>query len=154
MQTVATAQFFQPRWMLLKDFPEVIQIEQESFEFAWTKEDFLNCLRNRNVVGYIVGDTAGRIVGYMMYELLKSEVHILNFAVAPWFRRLGAGQSMIQKLISKLPQQRRDTITLEVRESNLDAQLFFKSCGFRSYGISHEHYKTNGEDAYQFVYEL
>ena len=29
------------RWMIRRDMPEVLQTEQESFEFAWTEEDFL-----------------------------------------------------------------------------------------------------------------
>ena len=27
------------RWMIRRDMPEVLQTEQESFEFAWTEED-------------------------------------------------------------------------------------------------------------------
>ena len=33
------------RWMIRRDMPEVLQTEQESFEYAWTEEDFLRCLR-------------------------------------------------------------------------------------------------------------
>ena len=34
------------RWMIRRDMPEVLQTEQESFEYAWTEEDFLRCLRS------------------------------------------------------------------------------------------------------------
>ena len=36
------------RWMIRRDMPEVLHTEQQSFEFAWTEEDFLRCLRQRN----------------------------------------------------------------------------------------------------------
>ena len=29
------------RWMIRRDMPEVLHTEQESFEFAWSEEDFL-----------------------------------------------------------------------------------------------------------------
>ncbi len=34
------------RWMIRRDMPEVLQTEQESFEYPWTEEDFLRCLRS------------------------------------------------------------------------------------------------------------
>ena len=36
------------RWMIRRDMAEVLQTEQASFDFAWTEEDFLRCLRQRN----------------------------------------------------------------------------------------------------------
>ena len=29
------------RWMIRRDMPEVLQIEQERFDYSWTEEDFL-----------------------------------------------------------------------------------------------------------------
>ena len=37
---------------------------------------------------------------------------------------------MMSKLMGKLSQQRRSRLLLEVRETNLDAQLFFRAFGF------------------------
>ena len=56
----------------------------------------------------------------------------LNFAVHEDFRRRGVGGQMIGKLIGKLSHQRRSRIMLEVRETNLPAQLFFRTLGFRA----------------------
>jgi ribosomal-protein-alanine N-acetyltransferase len=41
----------QIRWMIRRDMPEVLEIERQSFEFSWTEEDFLCCLRQRNCIG-------------------------------------------------------------------------------------------------------
>ncbi|MGH7129283.1 MAG: GNAT family N-acetyltransferase, partial [Planctomycetaceae bacterium] len=105
--------------------PEVLDIERHSFEHAWTEEDFLSCLRQRNCIG-MVAEHNHEIVGFMIYELHKSRLRILNFAVAPQLRRRGVGMQMVQRLVDKLSQQRRSEIVLEVRETNLDAQLFFQ----------------------------
>ena len=61
------------RWMIRRDMPEVLQAEQQSFEYAWTEDDFLRCLRQRNCIG-MVAEHQDRIVGFMIYEL-RSEEH-------------------------------------------------------------------------------
>ncbi len=145
----------QIRWMIRRDMPEVLEIEQQSFEFAWCEEDFLCCLRQRNCIG-MVAEHQERIVGFMIYELLKSQLHVLNFATAPWSRRQGVGTQMIDKLINKLAQQRRTELRLEVREGNLPAQLFFHSQKFTATNVLRNYYEDTAEDAYvmRFLLDL
>jgi ribosomal-protein-alanine N-acetyltransferase len=141
------------RWMIRRDMPEVLQTEQESFEYAWTEEDFLRCLRQRNCIG-MVAEQGERVVGFMIYELHKNRLHILNFAVHPAYRRHGVGMQMVAKLISKLSSHRRTRITLEVRETNLAAQLFFRSQGFKAVRVLRSFYEDSGEDAFLMQYRL
>src|SRR5438105_12742357 len=88
------------RWMIRRDMPEVLHTEQQSFEFPWTEEDFLRCLRQRNCIG-MVAEQGEKVVGFMIYELHKAKLHILNFAVHPNWRRSNGGAQMDAKLISK-----------------------------------------------------
>jgi ribosomal-protein-alanine N-acetyltransferase len=141
------------RWMIRRDMPEVLQTEQESFEFAWTEEDFLRCLRQRNCIG-MVAEQGEKVVGFMIYELHKSKLHILNFAVQPAQRRVGIGTQMVAKLISKLSSHRRTRITLEVRETNLPAQLFFQRQGFKAVRVLRTYYEDTGEDAFLMQYRI
>lgn len=141
------------RWMIRRDMPEVLQTEQDSFEYAWTEEDFLRCLRQRNCIG-MVAEQGERVVGFMIYELHKQKLHILNFAVHPRHRRDGVGAQMVAKLIGKLSSHRRTRITLEVRESNLPAQLFFRAQGFKGVRVLRAFYEDSGEDAYLMQYRL
>jgi [ribosomal protein S18]-alanine N-acetyltransferase len=143
----------QIRWMIRRDMPDVLRIERESFEFHWTEEDFLACLRQRNCIG-MVAEHDNRVVGFMIYELHKTSLHILNFAVAPGWRRHSVGAQMIDKLINKLSQQRRQQISLEVRETNLTAQLFYQSQGFRAVKVLRNHYSDSTEDAYVMAYRI
>lgn len=143
----------QIRWLIRRDMPEVLRIEQSSFEFSWTEEDFLCCLRQRNCIG-MVAERDHQIVGFMIYELHKSRLNILNFAVAPEHRKQGIGTQMILRLIDKLSQQRRKEILFEVRERNLDAQLFFRSQGFRAVRVLRAHYDDTAEDAYIMQFRL
>ena len=141
------------RWMIRRDMPEVLQTEQQSFEYAWTEEDFLRCLRQRNCIG-MVAEQGEKVVGFMIYELHKAKLHILNFAVHPVFRRGGVGSQMVSKLISKLSSHRRTRITLEVRETNLAAQLFFRSQRFKAVKVMRSFYEDSGEDAFLMQYRI
>ena len=124
------------RWMIRRDMMEVLDIETQSFEFPWSEDDFIRCLRQRNCIG-MVAEHDERVAGFMIYELHRNRLHILNFAVATEFRRRGVGQQMVEKLIGKLSSQRRSRILLEVRETNLDAQLFFRDLRFpRHLGVA------------------
>ena len=141
------------RWMIRRDMPEVLAIESDSFEFPWCENDFLRCLRQRNCIG-MVAERNNEVVGFMIYELHKSRLHILNFAVSARYRRVGVGTQMIAKLLGKLSTDRRNRILLEVRETNLAAQLFFRATGFRAVSVLRQFYEDTPEDAYlmQFRY--
>jgi ribosomal-protein-alanine N-acetyltransferase len=139
------------RWMIRRDMPEVMAIERESFEFPWTENDFILSLRNRNCIGMVV-EREERVVGFMIYELHTSRLHLLSLAVAANCRRQGIGRAMVEKLLCKLSQQRRTSLHLEVRESNLAAQVFFRAHGLRATNIVHDFYDDTPEDAYRMVY--
>jgi ribosomal-protein-alanine N-acetyltransferase len=141
------------RWMIRRDMPEVLAAEQQSFEYAWTEDDFLRCLRQRNCIG-MVAEHNDRIVGFMIYELHKNRLHVLNFAVAPAYRRTGVGAQMVAKLIGKLSSHRRSKITLAVRERNLAAQLFFRAQDFKATKVLRNYYEDSGEDAFQMEFRV
>ena len=139
------------RWMIRRDMPEVLAIENESFEFPWSEEDFVRCLRQRNCIG-MVADCEDQVAGFMIYELHKTRLHVLHFAVGEDFRRRGIGRQMMSKLTGKLSQQRRSRLLLEVRETNLAAQLFFRAIGFRAVSVLRGYYEDTPEDAYVMQY--
>ena len=41
------------RWMIRRDMVDVLDIESAAFEFPWSEEDFIRCLRQRNCIGMI-----------------------------------------------------------------------------------------------------
>jgi ribosomal-protein-alanine N-acetyltransferase len=147
------------RWCIRRDMPEVLDIERGCFEFPWYEEDFIKCLRQRNCIGMVAEGPqtcAGTppILGFMVYELHKTRIHVLNFAVSPECRHQGIGRQMVDKLLGKLSEKGRRAITLEVRETNLPAQLFFKEHGFRAVNVLRSFYEDSPEDAYQMRYSL
>src|SRR3954451_25147568 len=141
------------RWMIRRDMPEVLAIEHASSEFPWCEEEFLRVLRQRNCIG-MVAECGERVVGFMIYELHKAKLHVLNFAVHPDARHTGVGRQMVAKLIGKLSSHRRTRITLAVRETNLAAQLFFKAMSFRGVRVLRGYYEDSGEDAFLMQHRI
>lgn len=154
MTTTKTPAPVHIRWMIRRDMSEVLQIEARSFEFCWSGDDFIRCLRQRNCIG-MIAECNERVVGFMIYELCRNRLHVLNFAVHPDYRRRKVGSQLVNKLKSKLSPQRRSRLLLEVRETNLDAQLFFRDQKFRAVSLLRDFYEDTTEDAYlmQFKYD-
>ena len=138
------------RWMIRRDLPEVLRIESRTFDNPWSEADFVAALRRRNCIG-IVAESGERIVGFMIYELEPNRIRLMNLAVCPDHRRTGIGSQLVQRLVSKLSIMRRDSLAFEVRESNVGAQLFFRSLGFRVVSTLRNYYSDSDEDAYAFV---
>lgn len=141
------------RWMIRRDMPSVLCIEESSFEFSWTEDDFLRCLRQRNITG-MVAELNDEVIGFMVYELHKNRLGLLKFVVDPLYRRSGIGSVLMEILIGKLNVDRRNRILLEVRETNLVAQKFFSRLGFKATAVLRDHYEDTPEDAYLMQYRL
>jgi ribosomal-protein-alanine N-acetyltransferase len=140
--------------MIRRDMPVVLAIESESFACPWDHEEFIRCLRQRNCIG-MVAERDSQLVGYMLYELHKNRLHVVNFAVAKYVRRTGVGRGMVEKLVAKLGPTSRNRIMLEVSEHNLDAQLFFKAMGFWAISVLREFYENpQMQDAYLMQYRV
>ncbi len=140
------------RWMIRRDMQDVEHIETVSYEFPWSEDDFIRALRVRNAIS-MVAEVNERVVGFMIYELHRDRLHVLNFAVHPDYRRRSIGSLMANKLKSKLSAGRRNLIMLEIRESNLPAQQFFSSQGFKAVKVVRGFYTDwTEEDAYLFQY--
>ena len=139
------------RWLVLKDVPEVLSLESRCFEFSWSENDFLVCLRQRNCIG-MVAVVRDRVIGYMIYELHRNMLHVLTFATDPDYQRRGVGHALFDQLTNNITQQRRNCLRLDCRETNLAAQLFFKSQGCRCIEVLPHLYDDTDEDAYRFEY--
>jgi len=149
MKAASKNTYVHVRWMIQRDMSEVLDIEADGFEHPWLEDDFRNCLKQRNAIG-MVAECEDRVAGFMVYELERSCLRIVNFAVGVEYRRKRVGAQMIFKLMNKLSSQRRSKITCEVGERNLQGQLFFRAMGFEAIAVLPEFYEATGEDAYAF----
>ncbi len=141
------------RWMIRRDMWAVVTIEAASYSLPWEEADFLRCLRQRNCIG-MVAEQDNRVVGYMVYELHKPKLHLLNFAVDPAERLQGIGTSMVGKLKNTLASHRRNYMTLAIDERNDGGLMFFKGQGFQAVKVLHDYYDDRDSDAILMRFDL
>ena len=135
------------RWMICRDLPAVLTIEQEAFPYPWTEDDIIRELRQRNKIGMVV-EHEQRVIAYSIYHLRPTYIDILNFAVRHDWRRQGVGSLLVEHIHKKLV-NRRARVVVHVTDFNLGAQLFWSACGFNAVGIERGFFE--GWDAYKFV---
>jgi [ribosomal protein S18]-alanine N-acetyltransferase len=138
------------RWLLRCDMPAILAIEHAAFAEPWSEDDFLRCLRHRNVIA-LAAEVDEGIAGYVVYECHKTSLTILNLAVHPNHRCQGVGRSLVEKLYFKLTPTRRNRITLQISDRNLPGHLFFRALGFRCVKVVRHPYCQNDSDAYVLV---
>jgi ribosomal-protein-alanine N-acetyltransferase len=139
------------RHMIPLDLPLVQAIEQDCFTNPWTLAEFRDCDRKPGVYKMVVVD-GKEIVGYMIFGMQMRCIYLANFAVNPWRQRQGVGAYMVGKLRLKLHEDVRNHMLCEIRETNLAAQLFFQSQGFRY--IATVNYGDSSECGYQLRYRV
>lgn len=150
------------RRLIPRDLPDVLDIEKESFENGWTEKDFRYYMQKKHygcfgdVDDYFsnIAERNGKIVGFAICELYKDEIRLLNLAVSRGMRRKGIGSQMVANLIERLSRDNLRRIMLEVRETNVDAQIFFRNCGFKWIKTIYNPYDNTQEAAYLMRYLL
>lgn len=135
------------RKMEEKDLDRIMEIEKNAFTTPWTRESFLLEITKNQLARYIVAEMENIVVGYGGIWLILDEGHITNIAVDTDYRKMGAGKSLVEGLIDICIEGNIGSMTLEVRESNIDAQSLYKKYGFIEAGIRPRYYSDDNEDA-------
>ncbi len=89
----------------------------------------------------------GLVLSYIIFWMLKEEVHILNLATHPAFRRLGIAHSLLLFALDFSYRRGGILYLLEAREKNLAALHLYQKVGFVSCGVRKRYYADTGEDA-------
>lgn len=123
------------RWAIRSDLNLIMAVERASFAAPyWSLRDYLALWRDRSTV-FLVAEHEVSIVGFLIYRLAHPGVQLLNLAVRPELRRRGIGSLLLAHSL----RFDRDHLTAIVAEENLEAQLFFRSVGFRAIEIIPDH---------------
>lgn len=140
--------------MIRRDLPAVLDIENACFASPWSEDDFIQQLRGRNIIAHVAEAERDDICGFVVYELHRRTIEILDIAVHPDCQGGGIASQMVDKLKGKLNPDRRDQIQIPVRETNLTAQLFLRSQRFFCEDILPDIYWDTHESAYLFRFEI
>jgi ribosomal-protein-alanine N-acetyltransferase len=147
----------------LNDLQSVTQINRICLPENYTDFFFVD-LFHRFPELFIVAETAGEVVGYIMCRLetgltnlglggLVKKGHVVSVAVLPQHRRHGVGEALVTRALEALKQYKAKQCYLEVRMSNDDAIRLYKKLGFEVTRAMRGYY-ADGEDAYVMAKKL
>lgn len=135
------------RDMKTSDIDDILKIESESFSTPWSRNAFLIELKENKLAKYIVAEINGQVIGYAGIWLILNEGHITNIAVLKEHRQKSVGNKLLEGIIWICIKNNIDSMTLEVRKSNIIAQNLYRKYGFIDSGIRPGYYQDNKEDA-------
>lgn len=95
----------------------------------------------------VAEESSGRVVGFSVAALVLDEAELETIAVSPDRQRQGIARAMLQELCRRLAERGANKVILEVRESNVAAQNFYRSGGFEVIGHRPGYYIDPKEDA-------
>jgi [ribosomal protein S18]-alanine N-acetyltransferase len=135
------------RTLLPSDSPAVTKILREAPEAAnWSGESFEESLAGSGVVA-LAGETDGKLSGFLFGRQVGCEAEVLNLAVTPSRRRIGAGGALLRSALEEWQSRGVSRVFLEVRESNTAAIALYAKHGFAGTGRRPAYYHDPAEAA-------
>ena len=133
-----------------RDIDEVLRIERKSFISPWTRDSFEQELNFEHSTSFVAKKTVcgqEKIIGYISFWVVVYEIHILNIATHPDFRKQGIASSLVNACLEFSYNTCARAVTLEVRESNISALSLYRKFGFECKGVRPGYYSDTQEDA-------
>lgn len=127
------------RPLTVQDLDAVLLIEQASYDFPWTRGNFIDSLAAGYRCELRVGDD-GVPAGYTIAMTAVDEIHLLNLTVAPALQGRGHARALLAALVADAQAQAVHTLWLEVRPSNARARALYAQLGWREVGLRRGYY--------------
>jgi [ribosomal protein S18]-alanine N-acetyltransferase len=142
------------RAMLGADLDQVLENEERSYQFPWTRGNFNDCLAARHECRLLLQDA--EIVGHGILAVGPQEAHLLNVCVRRDQQGLGYGRALVAHMLERAKGRGAEMIFLEVRPSNLAAINLYRSLGFNEIGLRRNYYPAQAghEDAQIMALDL
>ncbi|GAA2900690.1 ribosomal protein S18-alanine N-acetyltransferase [Enterococcus pseudoavium] len=156
-QVTLMNEVFFVRKIVDQDIKELIALERDVYfgETPWTKSAFLSEIHSPIPHLYIcIVTEQEELAGFVGGRLIGDDTHITNVAVATAFQNRGIGQLLIDEVEKFAIMNDCETLSLEVRLSNTDAQRLYRRLGFVARNIRKNYYTENNEDALDMIKRL
>lgn len=129
----------------------VLTIEAQVYPRPWSPTLFLSEMAQKNTRTYLVARSGGQVVGYAGMMFTGREAHVTNIAVDPAVHGRKVGTRLLLALITEALARGAQTLSLEVRVSNTNAQSMYAKFGFSVVGVRRGYYIETNEDALVMV---
>lgn len=142
-----------PRLVLSTDLNGIAEVEKSCFNMPWRVSDFARCLDRKHCNGLVI-EGGGQILAFLVYEARRRSIQLINIGVRPDMIRKGLGTKLIKRLIAFMMDSECSKLQAELRETNLNAQLFLQKLGFQATSVVRRYFKDTSEDMYNMEYTL
>ncbi len=133
------------RPMQMEDVPFVYAIEQQGYDFPWSKNLFEQAVKSTKYCAVLEVDS--KIVGYGILSYVVGEAELLNICIAPNHQGKGLAGVLLEHLIDHATEQDNHEMYLEVRVTNAPAIALYERIGFNEIGRRKNYYPTkNGKE--------
>ncbi|MDD5795194.1 ribosomal protein S18-alanine N-acetyltransferase [Clostridium sp. HCP1S3_B4] len=133
---------YNTRLMNEKDILDVLDVGNLSLREAWTLESLKKELQNP-LAKYIVISSDSKVIAFAGLWIVAGEGQITNIAVHPNCRGKGLGNKLMEALINNMNTWNCNSLTLEVRNSNIIAKKLYSKYGFIEEGIRKNYYHND-----------
>lgn len=135
----------------LDDVDRVMAVMQAAFEpeygEAWNRRQVEDALLLGNC-HYLLADAAGLepeedgpVAGFSLSRMGYEEEELLLFAIAPQFRRRGAGAVLLSRFAEAAKSRGAKRLLLEMRRGN-PAESLYRAHGFEQIGVRPNYYRA------------
>lgn len=110
--------------------PSLMPIENACHSHPWSDKTFLSCVGGRYFGEYATADASQNIIGFYVGEYVVGEATLMDICVPPTIQGQGIGKYLLNRFIDQSKAQGATKIWLEVRSSNIAAQMLYINHGF------------------------
>ena len=132
--------------MAARHVAPIAALEQQCFSDPWSEAAIAPELENPLSL-WLVAEQGDTVLGYVGSQSVPPEADMMNLAVAPEARRQGIAETLVHALEAALREKGTESLTLEVRVSNLPARTLYEKLGFEPVGLRKNYYFHPKEDA-------
>jgi ribosomal-protein-alanine N-acetyltransferase len=122
-----TSLIFQP--ITPKNLPELMVIENNCHSHPWNENTFASCLGGRYFSEFAT-EQANQIIGFYVGEHVAGEATLMDICVDPALQGKGYGKELLLKFLQQVKNLDASKVFLEVRASNITAQMLYMNHGF------------------------
>ncbi|NVJ65411.1 MAG: ribosomal protein S18-alanine N-acetyltransferase [Gammaproteobacteria bacterium] len=127
------------RPLVSSDLTKICAIETKATLFPWTEKAHQDSIE----AGYpsLVLTSNNQLAGFIVFNYLADECHLLNIVVATEFQGKGFAKILIAEMLKKARSNQMSQVILEVRRSNLAAISLYQQLGFSQIGVRKDYYR-------------
>ena len=127
------------REMTPADVPTVFDMDRICFSEVWSEQTFLDLFQYTSN-HYYVAEQGHALCGFAGISVAGDTADVMKIGVLPEYRRMGAAQQLLQRLLTKAKEIGCEQVMLEVRESNEAARQLYRKNEFEELAVRKQYY--------------